>query len=401
MVTPASLLPRVGLIGVSGYASTYLQLALELHDTGRIVLCGVVIINPLDQPGALAALQQRKIAVFADFRVMLAQQRDRLELCLIPTGIPWHARMTIAALEAGANVLVEKPLAGSLADGQAIRRAEEASGRFVAVGFQDIYTPEVRRLKSALGAGIIGRLTAIRLLGLWPRPAEYYTRNEWAGRLYDREVAVFDSPLNNAFAHFANLCLFFAGSAPTRASLAAIRSAELLRAHAIESFDTVVVQATLEGGLPLWIGLSHACAERHDPEIVFEGTGGRCTWRHEAECVIEPSGQPAVRFPLTPIDDARRTMFLRIVERLRDPTVFICDTGLAAAHLALVEQVHAGVPIHLVPREYLDFLPDPDTTGCVPVVRGLTLALRQCFAQQSNLFSSALCPAIAELKTRL
>src|SRR5690606_37279986 len=112
---------------------------------------------------------------------MLREQRGRIDLCLIPTGIPWHARMTIAALRAGANVLVEKPLAGSIAEVEAVHAEEKRSGKFVAVGFQDLYDPGTAWLKKELVSGTIGTIQAVRFLGLWPRRRSYFTRNEWAG----------------------------------------------------------------------------------------------------------------------------------------------------------------------------------------------------------------------------
>ena len=244
MKLPSPPIPRVGLIGVSGYARIYLQLVRELHDRGEINLVAAVVINSGEEPEAVGELQRRGATLYPGYEEMLAAHAGRLDLCLVPTGIPWHARMTVAALKAGANVLVEKPLAGSLADVAAIRDAERVSGRFVAVGFQDVYSTDAIWLKSRLCEGAIGRIQSIRFVGLWPRGTAYFERNHWAGRLQADGASVLDSPLNNAFAHFVNLALFFAGSEPGKSARARLESAELFRAHAIESFDTGVVRAT-------------------------------------------------------------------------------------------------------------------------------------------------------------
>ncbi len=111
---------------------------------------------------------------------MLREFRGRIDLCLIPTGIHWHARMTIAALEAGANVLVEKPLAGSSAEVAAVRAAEQRAGRFVAVGCQDFYEPGTTWLQAEVRRGAIGAIQSVRMLGLWPRDRAYFARNNWA-----------------------------------------------------------------------------------------------------------------------------------------------------------------------------------------------------------------------------
>ena len=47
----------------------------------------------------------------------------------------------------------------------------------------------------------------------WPRYFNYYARNNWAGKLAMNGTWVFDSPVNNACAHYLNLALFWAGAA--------------------------------------------------------------------------------------------------------------------------------------------------------------------------------------------
>ena len=161
--------PRLALIGISGYGRIHLQLARECRDRGELDLVAVTVINPVEEAENIAELQAHGCAIYSDYEKMLAAHANALELCLIPTGIPWHARMTIAALRAGANVLVEKPLAGSVAEVEAIYAEEQRSGRFVAVGFQDLYEPGTTWLKEELIKGTIGRIESVRFLGLWPR----------------------------------------------------------------------------------------------------------------------------------------------------------------------------------------------------------------------------------------
>jgi len=385
-MTPKSPpLPRVALIGVSGYARIYLELALAAKARGELDLAAAVIINPADEAATEAVLRSGGCRIYRDYEEMLQSESGRLDLCLIPTGIPWHARMTLAALKAGANVLVEKPLAGSLVEVADIRAAERASGRFVAVGFQDIYSPVNRWLKQQLCAGVIGRLHTVRFLGLWPRPAAYFTRNPWAGRLHADGTQVLDSPLNNAFAHFVNLGLYFAGTEPDSAASTQIESAELLRAHAIESFDTSVVRARSPEGISFWFGATHTCHAVREPEIYLEGTNGRVEWKHERTCVILPDGGPREERALPDITANRQSMFAAALARLRDPATAICSTALAQRHTAFVEAVHAAATVQTVPPGLVSWQSPAPGQPAVPVVDGLEAALTRAFADHSLL----------------
>ena len=384
MTPSSSPRPRVALIGVSGYARIYLELARTARNNGEIDLAAAVIINPGEEMANEAELRQKGCAIYRDYEELLRQEAGRLDLCLIPTGIPWHARMTLAALKAGAHVLVEKPLAGSLAEIAAIREAERATGRFVAVGFQDLYSPVNRWLKQQLCAGAIGRLHTVRFLGLWPRPTDYFTRNPWAGRLHAEGTPVLDSPLNNAFAHFVNLSLYFAGATPETAAHARIESAELLRANAIESFDTSLVRARSPEGIAFWFGATHTCREIREPEIYLEGSTGRVEWKHERSCVlVRADGREERVLPDSTAN--RQSMFDAVLAKLRAPATLVCTTALAECHTAFVEAVHAAAQVQAVPPELISWEQPAKGAAPVPVVSGLEDALCRAFITQSML----------------
>jgi len=74
-----------------------------------VKIVAATVINPADEADNIAELKAHGCEIYSDYEKMLAEHSGRIDLCLIPTGIPWHARMTIAALRARANVLVEKP----------------------------------------------------------------------------------------------------------------------------------------------------------------------------------------------------------------------------------------------------------------------------------------------------
>ena len=377
-------LPRLGLIGVSGYGRIHLDLVREFAGRNLVQLAAAVVINPREEQATVLELERQGCRIYPDDEAMWRREKGGIDLCMIPTGIHLHARMTIAALRAGANVLVEKPLAGSAAEVEAIRQAEKESGRFVAVGFQDVYASSTQWLLDVLHSGRIGEVRSVRSLCIWPRARSYFQRNAWAGRLFVGREPVYDSPLNNACGHFALLSQLFGGCIEGHHPLH-LDSAELYRARRIESFDTAVVRFTGSNGMKLWLGVSHSSHTAHEPEIVIEGSAGRAHWLYESMASWSNAmGESEVRA----MDNAhavRREMMAAIVHRLADPTTPFCSTGLAARHTALIEAVHRSAPILTVPEEEIAWSPSPDALTAVPSVRGLDEALHAAFAHGGTL----------------
>ncbi|HEU5080674.1 MAG TPA: Gfo/Idh/MocA family oxidoreductase [Opitutaceae bacterium] len=384
-MTAASKRLRLALIGISGYGRIHLQLAREWRDRGDVEIRAAVVINPEQETENIAELQSRGCEIFADYEQMLAQHRNQIDLCLIPTGIHWHARMTVAALNAGANVLVEKPLAGSVAEIADVRATEKRTGRFVAVGFQDVYEEATNWLHGELRRGAIGEIQSIRFLGLWPRSRFYFTRNDWAGRLQADGAPVLDSPLNNAFAHFVMLSLFFGGGASEEDDGVVIEQAELYRAHHIQSFDTSVVSLRTRRGVRLWFGASHACRETVEPEIIVQGTEGSASWRYENEACLQKNGAVSECHVMPDTNVIRRAMMAAVIAHLSDPSVPICSTGMAARHTAVIEAIHRAARIREFPPEMVSWISLPGIEGEVPQVAGLDAALRKAFDEQSSL----------------
>lgn len=370
--------PRVALIGVSGYGRVHLQLAREGRDRGELDIVAAAVINPAEEEANIAELSSRGCQIYTDYQEMLARHAGLIDLCLIPTGIHLHARMTVEALRAGANVLVEKPLAASLDEVRSIQAAERDSGRFVAVGFQDYYDSGTAWLTGQLRAGAIGEVTSVRFLGIWPRPRSYFARNNWAGRLRVGGDPVLDSPLNNAFGHFVMLSLLFAGVDETQVQPDTV---ELYRAHAIESFDTGVVTLRTAGGVRLWFGASHASAVALEPEILIEGTAGMACWRYENEAWIRDAHGRVERQPVRDQTEARRAMMADVLRRLRDPSAPICTSWEAARHTALIESIHRTAAVKDFPAGSVSWVGVDGDASAVPQVAGLDSSLRQAFAE--------------------
>jgi predicted dehydrogenase len=387
---PKSTLPRVALIGVSGYGGTYYALLRELHSLGEIQLTAVAMIEPEKEKAIVAELGKIGCEVFSDFHEMLKRHSGRIELCAIPTGIPWHAPMTLAALGAGAHVLVEKPLAATLEEVERIHAAEVRHGRQVMVGFQYHYSVENMDLKRALLGSVIGSVQKIRVIGLWPRGAEYYSRTDWAGRIRSNQGWVLDSPISNAFAHHLSLALFFAGAQPDRSAAPVRMEAELYRAQQIENFDTAALRIETDTGVDIRLYASHSCSSTLDPEILIDGSKGSVSWMHNRSYRIAPAGAEPRFVALCDEHAARFRMFRSVLRRLRDPGEFVCGTAIAREHTRCIQAAQCAGSAHDVPKDWVENNGKPGLRSKT-WIKGIEETMRRAFDRAISL-GEAGCP---------
>jgi predicted dehydrogenase len=341
--------PRVGLVGLGGYARVHLQHLRDFHTRGELELAAAVAFPPEQEAADAMALRVQGCRMLPGFAELLAALPElRLDLVVVPTPIHLHAPMTLALLRAGANVLVEKPITASPADAEEIARTARECGRMVAVGFQYLHAPEVLALKTRLLTGAIGPLRRLVVHAAWPRGQSYYTRNNWAGRLSVDGQPVLDSPVNNAMSHFLMLMLFLAGRTMTDAAPPVRLSAELYRAQPIESFDTAVVRLETAEGCQLDFYGTHSSREIGRPCLRIEGRDGSAEWVQDGYAGVEAIAgrwrQDADTEAIT-----RERMLHDVLGRLRGGDNFICSPELAALHVRCVASLHTSVPIVSVP----------------------------------------------------
>ncbi len=254
---------RIAIIGMGGFAGSHHHAIARLEERGHArLVCACDPSAPLfaneQQSWRFAA---RGVQVFTDYRAMLDACHRSLDLVVIPTPIQLHAEMHAAATSYGLPTYLEKPPTLDHAELERMISADTRARRASCVGFNFIIEKSRLALKERLLAGEFGAIRGATLSALWPRPASYFSRNRWAGRLMIDDRVVLDSCLGNAMAHFVHNLLFWTGGPElfSWAQLAAVR-AELYRAHAIEGADTFFVETDTTTGITMRFAVSHACA---------------------------------------------------------------------------------------------------------------------------------------------
>jgi len=147
------------------------------------------------------------VAVFSDLREMIA--KAGVEALCVCTPHPQHAAPTIAAARAGVHVLVEKPLAASLADCDAMLAAARENGVLLGTVCQRRFYPPCWRIHEAIQSGKLGTpiLGTVTMFG-W-RDEAYYRSDPWRGSWQQEGGGV----LVNQSPHQLDLLLWYLGEA--------------------------------------------------------------------------------------------------------------------------------------------------------------------------------------------
>lgn len=144
----------------------------------------------------------------ADWRVLFANPRPAFEGVIIATPDREHVEPTVAALEHGRDVLLEKPIAPTLDGVLAVRDAARRSSGSVTVSHVLRYTPFFSTLHRLVGEGAIGDLVGIdhsENIGYW-HFAHSYVRGNW------RNEAMASPMLLAKACHDLDLLRWFAGA---------------------------------------------------------------------------------------------------------------------------------------------------------------------------------------------
>ena len=192
---------RVAIIGPGKVAHLHAKAVLETPDTTLVAVYGRTYQKAED------FANQYGIRAYSDINDMV--DRENVDLCIVTTPHPAHREPTVAALDAGSHVLVEKPLASSLEDCDAMLEAARRNGRYLGtISQRRFYAPSMR-IRQAIDTGQIGKpvLGMVQMLG-W-RGEAYYQSDPWRGSWSGEGGGV----LVNQAPHQLDLLLWYMGEA--------------------------------------------------------------------------------------------------------------------------------------------------------------------------------------------
>ena len=164
----------IGILGAGMVARYHQQAVAACADLGaRLVGVG----HP--DPARSALIADEFGAPRFDPDALLAHPEIEIVCVCTPSG--QHAAEAVAALRGGKHVLVEKPMALSLADADAMIAAAADAGRHLGVALQRRTDPQFQRLRAAVAEGRLGQLTLGLVSIPYYRPQRYYDQAAWRG----------------------------------------------------------------------------------------------------------------------------------------------------------------------------------------------------------------------------
>ena len=169
---------RYALIGCGRIAPNHIAAAMNNADALELAaVCDPVpermeaVLQPLPEEG--------KIRRYADYRQMLAEIKP--ELTAVATESGKHAAIGLECIQAGSHLIIEKPLALSMADGRALVAAAKGQGVKLCACHQNRFNKSIQKIRLALEENRFGKMFHGAANVRWNREHGYYTQAPWRG----------------------------------------------------------------------------------------------------------------------------------------------------------------------------------------------------------------------------
>lgn len=150
---------RVGIIGASFARQAFLPALATIDDAEVVAVASQRLESARSAADAFGVG-----AAYDDWQAMLDEQRPDLVCIATPTDT--HAPMTLAALDAGAHVLCDKPMAMNADESRAMLERAEALGRIHMIDHELRFNPNRRRIRDLIRGGDIGEVRLVNIVNV-------------------------------------------------------------------------------------------------------------------------------------------------------------------------------------------------------------------------------------------
>ncbi|MGC0388698.1 putative dehydrogenase [Bradyrhizobium sp. USDA 241] len=238
---------RIGIVGLGTIGKAHWKVIRESSETTL-----VAISDPT--PSALEFARAEAVPAYADYRDML--EKEKLDGVVVAVPNAQHVPVSLACIERGIPVLVEKPVADEVEAAREMCRAAEARNVPVLVGHHRRHSTAVQRVRQAIRDGLIGRPVTATVMYNQLKTASYFDL-DWR-----RQAG--GGPILINLIHEIDLIRFIFGE---------IRSLQALSSNAVRGFaveDTAAVLLQFHSGAIATISVSDTAVT---PVLVGSGLG--------------------------------------------------------------------------------------------------------------------------------
>jgi len=203
---------RVGLVGCGGMARFHLERMLRQRDTTHIV----AVCEPSQEAYAAASILFMEAGLepppnLPEWPRFLDTYADHLDAVFIITPHVFHHDQTKACLEAGLDVLLEKPMVMNAGEARSLIETRDRTGKLLVVAFPGSLSPQVRMAVKMLRSGEFGSILSINAMVWqnWNRPtqATWRQQTEYSGGgfLFDTGAHMLNTVADLAGENFAEV----------------------------------------------------------------------------------------------------------------------------------------------------------------------------------------------------
>ena len=138
--------------------------------------CGLsAIVDP--SPGAVAIAAQAGVPLYTSLDALLAQ--DKPDGIILATPNHLHVPQALQCIAAGLPVLLEKPVAATLAEGEKLLKVVEETGARVLIGHHRAHSPIMAKAREVVDSGKLGQLVSVMGSAQFFKPDEYFASGPW------------------------------------------------------------------------------------------------------------------------------------------------------------------------------------------------------------------------------
>ena len=170
---------KYALIGCGRIATNHVKAVLN-NNLEFIAACDIELDNIESLLAKHELDNDSSIARYTDYKKMV-EEHPELELVAIATSSGAHAEIALFCIDHGINVIIEKPMAMSMADAEEIIKRSKEKGVKVSACHQNRFNVAVQQMRKALESGRFGKLSHGSIHVRWNRGKQYYDQAPWRG----------------------------------------------------------------------------------------------------------------------------------------------------------------------------------------------------------------------------